>query len=330
MTSDPLALGEADLETRWLGLTPERALAASFGLAWGALCVAGVLAPVAWTGVVVAGLVTLPGPERRSVGQWAAIGLGFLLRRRVREIAPEAPVRWRLAHRGRLDLTGEDRRRAQQLAAHLDALAHGGGAVLWWWTRPGPAGGTWLVGEAGAGLSGYEPDDAAPVIGAGPLLERWDHLRGPGGTVAVLRVRDLSAVPPGRAGLASLQRVDEEVEVVVRYEVHGARRAPRRSARAVHRARSDAAAARVAGLRHSARAQRTLARLERRETEVAAGRALVDLGLYVVVRAHGLRELDERVEDLVATATRSGLGLERGRGRQVPWLRALPGVGTWG
>jgi hypothetical protein len=323
MTSEATELGEADVATRWFGVLRHQGLLVVAATALALVAMVGSAPSLfAVAGVCVA--LALPGPGGATGAEWVAVAVAYRTRPRVRRVVAGPPTAWRLEHRGRLDLAGRDLELAGQMGRHLESLALAGGADLCWRLRGGPNGGTWLVRDDDvAPDAGWVVAPAPPEWVTGLVLERWDHLRGAFGVAALVRVRDLSSVPPGRAALAALQRVDESVEVVVRLEILGVDRAARVARRATHRARSDALSARRVGFARSARALRADARQGAREAAVASGRALCRVGVYCVARAASLRELDERVADLISAAARGGLRLERGRGRQAPWLAAL-------
>ncbi len=85
------------------------------------------------------------------------------------------------------------------------------------------------------------------------LLERWAYVRDERQVMRVLRVRDFSAVPDGRALLDRLQFASSTLDVVVHVEVVGGARAHRLAARAVHRVGSDEVTSQAAGFRRTAR-----------------------------------------------------------------------------
>jgi hypothetical protein len=63
---------------------------------------------------------------------------------------------------------------------------------------------------------------------------------------------------------------------------------------------------------------------------VASGRALVRLGVFVVVGGSSLEELERHSAAVWRRAHDGGLRLERGRARQYEWYRAqLPGGPGW-
>ncbi len=240
-----------------------------------------------------------------------------------------------LGHRGRLDLIGLDLEVARALAAAIDAASAGGDRVVTVHVTPAPSRRTLLATPPGSGApEGWSaaPEALVEVLGLGEgpetvLYERPTHLRGVEGVARVYRVRDFSAVAPGAALLERALRCETPVQVTVRYEVVGARRGARLASRAAHRVDADDAVGRALGFRRSARHSRAMARLTQREVEVARGRSLVRVAVYLVVRAGDLDELDRRASSLWRHAHESGLRLEAGVGRQAPWYRAaLPGA----
>jgi hypothetical protein len=109
-----------------------------------------------------------------------------------------------------------------------------------------------------------------------------------------------------------------------------AARGRRLAERAVHRHRSDGAASAAAGFRRTARVEHSFARLREREAQVAAGRALLRLAVFVTVRAESLAELTVEVRRVRRALHESGLVAERGRGRQADWFALqLPGGPGW-
>lgn len=326
--SERVELGDADLDARWLGVRRHQLV-----LVLGGLCLVGdgVLRPgAAWpewaVGAVVAATATptLDGP---TLGEWVAIAARFALRSRWWRVPPGGPSRrgYVLAHRGRLDLSGADVEVARGLADHLDALALAGGDRRVSLHVHGAA--TVLVQSADVApppgwvdVQGTAPSSEGAGPPAGTLLERWGYVRELGGVVAVLRVRDFTAVPAGRAALERVQLAGPGVTTSIHFEVVGGSRARRVAERAVHRVRSDTAASAVVGFRRTARHERSLERLRQREALVAAGRALARAAVHVRVRAASLDELDGRVARVARVARESGLRCELGRGRQGPWL----------
>jgi hypothetical protein len=146
----------------------------------------------------------------------------------------------------------------------------------------------------------------------------------------VFRVRDYSSVLESKPLLEHLLRCPVALDLSVHVEVIAGTKAHRLAARAVHRVRSDEITSSSAGFRRSARSSRSFERLVQRESLVAEGRALMRLGVFVVVGGTTLEELERRSAAVWRRAHDGGLRLERGRGRQCEWYRAqLPGGPGW-
>lgn len=348
------SLGLSDSESRWIGIRRHQAVLVISGVGLIGDWAVGVSSgPVA--GVVGALLVVgaLPWKDSLTVGEFALVAVRFLVRSRWTSVKVSTTgesltieargvaqvTGYELQHHGRLDLSGDDLREADALAALADAMANADGVrhvslqvqsghcgvrtllALPRGTRA-PEGwrlNTALVGEV-VGLS---------TLGATWVMERWSHVRTVDGPVAMVRIRDLSAVPRGRALLESLQQMSD-VLVALHFEVMAVSRAERTAARAVHRTGSDWAASRAVGFRRTARAERAFERLSHREVAVARGRALLRLGIYVRIRATNTDELAARVSSIIESAHAAGLRCERGLGRQALWYCAhLPGGPGW-
>ena len=355
-------LGPANAVVSWVGLARHRVLLAlaGVGLVGDALLRVGT---PGWE--VVAGVVllagALPAHDACSVAEWATTTAAYLVRSRWVTVTVERPsspssgepegvsvtsaratavVRgFELEHRGRLDLSGEGPALARALADLVDslALAPPDQHVSWHVRRDGNELVTLLaVRGAGAPPPAFRPRDAlvAWFVGAAVaertwLLERWRYLRAPYEVVRVLRIRDFTAARDA-AVLDRLVWTSSRVGIAVHVAVVESARARRLSERAVHRSRSDAAISRGAGFRESARSAAEEGRLARREGQVAAGRALVRLGVYVTVHAAGLDELRAAVAEVLEVARAAGLRCERGAGHQGPWHRyQLPGGLGW-
>ncbi len=345
-------LGEADARSRLVGLAPHQVIAPLAGVA---LLAASLLDGPAWRLSALAGLTlvlaAIPVAGGLSAAEVAAVAFSYLGRTHAHVVgglalegedllwSDRAPA-WALAgyelvHRGRLDLTGADLETARALAGAIEAASTGGDRVVTLHVTPAPTRRTLLAAPPGAGApEGWASAPGALVdaldLGGGNdalYYERPTHLRGANGVIRVYRVRDFSAVAPGSALLERTLRADTPHQVSVRYEVVGARRATRLASRAAHRVDADDAVGRALGFRRSARAARSMARLAQREVEVARGRSLVRVAVYLVVGARDLDELHRRAGALWRHAHESGLRLDAGVGRQAAWHRAaLPGA----
>jgi hypothetical protein len=354
--SELLALGDADAQVRWIGIRRHQAVVVviGIGLAGDWLVRNQSSAAELITGLVLL-ICALPGHDNLTVGELAVVALGYVSRSRWTQVS-FVPARTALAlrargqaavqgfsllHRGRLDLSGHDVMRAHDLAAFADAQATSDRSVhVGLHVRSGREGADTLLslGEGTSAPDGWRESselllDIIGLSGAKSsmwLLERWSYLRTAGGLVRVLRVRDFTAVPDGRALLERLQQSSDDVTVALHFDVVSGQRAHRMVERAVHRTGSDGAASRSVGFRRTARAERSLERLAQREVLVASGRALLRCAVYVSVGATSERLLRQSVEEVQRRAHDAGLRCERGLGRQALWYcLQLPGGPGW-
>jgi hypothetical protein len=351
--SEHLGLGVADGESRWIGVRRHQAGLAIVG--------AGLIGE--WITQVHGALVEFalglallscaaPTRDGLTVGERVRIGVDFVVRSRWTSVQVTnrgeavtivargaATVRgFELLHRGRLDLSGRDQQNALALAEFADALATSDVTrhfSLHVRTSPNEVATLLAVpSDVNAPLGWKENanlalDAATAGGGAGVawLMERWAYVRDARGVTRVLRVRDFSAVPDGRAFLERLQFASSTLDVVVHVDVVGGARAHRLAARAVHRVGSDDVTSRAAGFRRTAQSTRTLERLRQRESMVVEGTALLRIAVFVVVRAASPQLLRHDVKAVTRSAFESGLRCEPGFGRQAPWYCAqLPGA----
>jgi hypothetical protein len=296
-----------------------------------------------------------PFVDNLTLGEWLLVGVRFATRSRwtlvsVTSEGAAATLRARgtvltqgfeLGHRGRLDLSGHDVLRARELTAYTDAIATSDRTShlsLHVASTRESAQTLLTLRDGGQPPEGWTQNEALlrEVVGAvAPtnsvwFLERWRYLRGVHGLVRVVRLRDFTAVPDGKALLERLQQSSGHVTVALHLDVVSGTRAQRIAARAVHRTGTDEAASASVGFRHTARAQRALQRLTQRETLVAGGRALLRIGVYVCVRAPSQRQLNSSVSEVLRRAHEAGLRCERGLGRQAIWFcHQLPGGPGW-
>ncbi len=355
-------LGPANAAVSWAGLARHRVLLALTGV--GVTGDALLRQGTPWW-EVLAGVVllvgALPADDGRSVAEWVSTAMSYRARSHWVTVAVEtaagtvvergagvtvtsghaaAQVRgFELMHRGRLDLSAEGASLVRALADLVDslALAPAGQHVSWHVRRDGDEVVTLLaVHGDGVAPTAFRPRDGLVAWFVGTavaertwLLERWRYLRAPYEVVRVMRIRDFTAARDV-AVLDRLAWTTSRVGIAVHVAVVEATRARRLAERAVHRSHSDAAISRGAGFRESARSASEAGRLERREGQVAAGRALVRLAVYVTVHAAGVDELRTSVAEVLAVAHTAGLRCERGAGRQGPWHRyQLPGGLGW-
>jgi len=354
LTSSASGLAGSDVDTRWIGVRRHQALLVISGLGLVGDAVVRARAPMIelLAGLVLA-LAAVPLANGDTVAQYAGVAAYFALRPRWRTVdveRSEAGARvaarghatvhgYRLGHVGRLDLAGRDLDSAAALARFVDALASAGeDRHVSLHVRTAPAGPTTLLAIDGDAVPPTEwaRDDAlvaATVDVAGQpgwMLERWGYLRTRDGARATLRVRDFTASAPGHAVLASAQLASDQICVAVHAAVVSSPRGLRLAERAVHRHRSDGATSAAAGFRRTARVEHSFERLREREAQVAAGRALIRLAVFVTVRAQSLSELGAEVVRVRRALHESGLRADRGRGRQAEWFCGqLPGGPSW-
>ena len=354
--SDLLGLGVADGESRWIGVRRHQA----------GLVIAGAGLVGAWLTQVHGALIELvvgvallscaaPTRDGLTVGERVRVGVDFVVRSRWTSIQAAksgevvtivahgaATVRgFELEHRGRLDLSGRDQQNSQALMEFADALATSDDTrhfSLHVRTSPNDVATLLAVPVDVSAPLGWRENGAlaldAATTGGGAgvawLLERWTYVRDARAVTRVLRVRDFSAVPDGRALLERLQFASPTLDLVVHVDVVGGVRAHRLAARAVHRVGSDDVTSRAAGFRRTAQSTRTLERLRQRESMVVEGTALLRIAVFVVVRAASPQMLRRDVKAVTRSAFESGLRCEPGFGRQAPWYRAqLPGAPGW-
>jgi len=354
LTSEDVGLGDSDAHPRWIGVRRHQAALIILGVG---LAGDGVVRARASLVEVVAGaalvISALPVADGHTLAEWAAVASRFLLRRRWSDVAVSvdgssvsietrgrATVRvHRLAHVGRLDLSGRDLEVADALASFVDAVAAAGDdqhLSLHVRTAPGGAA-TALATDANASPPpGWTRDDTlaghivdTPGVPAW-LYERWSHVRTREGPRAVLRIRDFTGVVPHHSALGRVQLASDQCALAVHASVVATPRGLRLAERSVHGHRSDAAARVNSGFRRTARVDRSFARLAQRESQVAAGRALIRVACFVTVRAESLYELVGEVQRVRAALHEAGVREERGRGRQAEWYCAqMPGGPGW-
>jgi hypothetical protein len=355
LTSDPLGLGDSDAEARWIGIRRHQALLVVAGLGLASTSLFREPAPL---GELVMGLALLvsavPTRDGKTLGETLVVVVRFLCRSRwhdvdVRELgddvllsAPEVVTfrAYELDHRGRLDLSGRDSALAETLAALVDATSassenqhisqhvmrrEDGTSTLLALPVETPAPDGWRRRNSLA-LTLIRLNDDSSL----QLYERYSYLRTPDQLLRIFRVRDFSSVPESKTLLEQLLRSPIALDVSVHLDVVAGARAHRLAARAVHRVRSDDVTSSAAGFRRSARSSRSFERLVRREALVAQGRALLRIGVFVVVSGASFEELARRSEVVWRQAHDGGLRLERGRARQYEWYRAqFPGGPGW-
>jgi hypothetical protein len=354
--SERIGLGAADGDLRWIGVRRHQAVVVITGLG---LCGDWLIRPRSSYAELCVGAFLLLGaaPVRDglTVAELSVVALRYVGRSRWSRVAAERQARavpldargrvsvrgFELHHRGRRDLCGLDVEGARDLADVADALAshQGSGHVsVHVHSTPGSARTLLTLSDDVAPPDGWTENDGlildvaglSPTKGSVWLLERWRYLRSANEVIRVLRVGDFTAAPEGRALLERLQQARVGVTVGLHFDVVERTRAQRLAERAVHRTGSDGAVSRSAGFRRTSRAERSLERLNQRETLVASGRALLRLAVYVTVRAGSADQLRQSVQEVMRRAREAGVRCEGGFGRQVIWYcHQLPGGPGW-
>jgi hypothetical protein len=354
--SEPLGLGAADGESRWIGVRRHQAVLVIVGLGlvgeWTVAAHAALIEVV--VGVALLGCA-LPTNDGLTVGERSRIACDFMVRSRwtlLRASTHNSSVTisahgdttvrgYELQHRGRLDLSGRDQLNATALADFADALATSNDTRHFSvHVRASSERVTTLLAMPSdvSAPPGWTENATLVLESAGTggatsavwLLERWAYVRDAREVIRVLRIRDFSAVPEGHPLLERLQFASSTLDVVVHVDVVGGVRAHRLAARAVHRVGSDDATSQAAGFRRTAQSTRTLERLRQRESLVVNGTSLLRIAVFVVIRSSSLRQLRRDVKTVTRSATEAGLRCEPGFGRQSSWYCAqLPGGPGW-
>jgi hypothetical protein len=355
LTSDPFALGDSDADARWIGIRRHQAVLAVAGLGLASIWLLREPAPLGELVMGIAFFVSaVPTHDGKTLGETLVVAIRFLCRSRwhtvdVREFgddvvlsAPEVATfrAYELDHRGRLDLSERDSALAEALAALVDATSASsenqhisqhvmrrekGTSTMLALPLETPAPDGWRHNNPLA-LTFIRVNDDSWL----QLYERYSYLRTPDQLLRIFRVRDFSSVPESKSLLEQLLRSAVALDVSVHVDIVAGAKAHRLAARAVHRVRSDDVTSSAAGFRRSARSSRSFERLAQREVRVARGRALLRIGVFVVVSGASLEELGRRSEVVWRRAHDGGLRLERGRARQYEWYRAqLPGGVGW-
>jgi hypothetical protein len=351
-----VALGESDAHDRWIGIRRHQAVLIVLGLGlmgdWTVRAQSLTIELV--VGVALLGCA-VPARDGLTSGEQLSVVAEYLLRPRWHVVAMEpSDIGWdlrargsvvirgyELEHRGRLDLSGTDFVNAERLCELANGLSMRGESSHVSVHVSGASEGVrtlMTLASSASACEGWKAndqlvrdvvgfDDSSGCLG---LLERWSYVRTRRGLVRVLRVRDFTAVTSGRALLEQLQQNSPGVATALHFDVVEGGKAQRMAARAVHRMGSDGAASRAAGFRRTARSVLSIERVGQREDLVASGKALLRIGVFVTVRARSLDELRVSTERVVRTAEQSGLRVERGAGRQIPWFCfQLPGGPGW-
>lgn len=316
MTDFPLR-GKPDARVAWWGLSP---------IVVAALAVSGLFAVVGWSSPARRWLWWLMALTLLVLALWpvahtttaTVVGrdVGRWFRPRLVRVRRPLPT-WRFEHYGDARLSGLDAVLARDLGALLTAR-DGTDRCLVVRTSPSPSVIT-LTGPATAPSSQWVRTNDAPV----PLvLECATHVRTTRGVTRLLRVTAWGAHP---SPLRALQDQVPQCAVAVVFAVLDAARSRRKSEQRVHRLRADGAFARSWGFRPRATTTHAVTRATEQEAWVARGHALASLAVFVIVEAPDRRVLRQRVGAVERRAAACGLRVDRGRGRQGPWWRAVHG-----
>ena len=246
-----------------------------------------------------------------------------------------------LEQRGRLDLTGADRRYDTESATLLERIASlESSQFVTWHLACGinRAVITLALPESVRAPSRWR-DGASTVsdstgrrVGherSGWLYERWTHVRDGDGVLACFALIS-SLAGAHEPVLRDLVGFGSQLEATVVAKVETSRRAAAVAGRAAHRWRANMALVSLGGFRERATMDAASRALVERESAVAHGRALVETAVIVVLRAESRAELARRTQLLSADARRAGARLTRGNGTHALWLCAsLPGSPAW-
>jgi hypothetical protein len=316
----------------------------------------GALSLAAWFSVAHRSVVALVvatawcaasiGPRERSLAEIAARGIGFLTRSRWTKVATRRTDEsvtiaargqrrsqlFAFSHHGRLDLSGQDRAFDANVAALLERVASNGGGVVSWHLLSSNDRSTTLIAlEPGTRVpQGFSPLNGSVRLTRGSwLFERWRYVRDEAELIAVFSVTSSSAAM-GEPVLRTLIPFASHREAAVLVRVSSSSRASSVVGRHTHRWRANVALAALGGFRQRASTESATQLLERREREVALGRALCEVEIFVTVRANTPRALERAARELREDARRVGARLERGDGRHALWFCAqLPGAVGW-
>ena len=354
--SEAVGLGEADAESRWIGIRRHQAALIIVGVG---LVGDWIIVSRAIPGELVLGLCALiasvPAMDRLTVAEFLGVCAAFTFRQRwlvvqsdplgsslaLRARGATTATGFELHHRGRLDLSGSDLELSERLVDLVKSLAarseteHASVHVR---STPTSANTLLTLRHGALGPEGWSENSELlrDTLGLRPgeacsgLLERWSYVRSLDEVIRTYRIRDFNGARETRALLEKLQQSVSHPGISLHFDVLTSARAHRLSSRAVHRMGSDDAASMAAGFRRSARSKRSLHRLVQREEFVASGEALLRMAVFVTVHAVSLGELRARGKELLRSAEESGLRLERGAGRQAPWYCfQLPGGPGW-
>ncbi len=235
---------------------------------------------------------------------------------------------YEFVHRGRLDLSGGDRTLDSDMSALLERMAAEGGGTVTWHLTTSPQGSTsTLALPAGTrpARSHLSSDASAFDVASPWVLERWSYLRNAHEVMAIFSVV-ASRAQRTESVLRSLMPFGSGREASVVIHVVAAQRSNSVVGRHLHRWRANVALAGLGGFRQRASTDASTQLLSDRERDVALGRALCQVQVFITLRAGTRRELERAALALREDAHRVATRLERGNGRHALWLCAqLPG-----
>ena len=262
--SEFVGLGDADAESRWIGVRRHQASSPRRG-SQSAGSLADRLRTQRFAEALVGTLLSrvCEPDERRADARESAYsflctsscdraGLRFALVHSPESSPSRLAVLVRLhgfelAHRGRLDLSGRDVDNATALASFADALAtsevtrHFSTHVI----ARGDVVSTMLAlpedvsAPAGWTVHNVLASNCVATHSLEWMLERWAYVRLSDQVIRVLRIRDFSSVPDGHALLERIQFASSRLDVSLHVDVVAGAKAQRVAARAVHRMGSD-------------------------------------------------------------------------------------------
>jgi hypothetical protein len=354
--SELVGLGESDAESRWVGIRRHQAALIILGLG---LAGDWLVASHAQSGELALGLcflaAALPVNDGLTAAEFLCVSALFVLRPPWMVVHTESRGRlmvvrargktnatgFELLHRGRLDLSGSDFELSERLVDLTKSLATSGEvdhASIHVRSTTTSANTLLTLRTSALNPEGWHENaellrsflDLRPGMQCVGVLERWGYVRLHDEVLRTFRIQDFNNASDVRALLEKVQQSPCHPGISVHLDVLPSTKARRVASRAVHRMGSDSAASTAAGFRRSARSKRSLHRLAQREELVASGEALLRLGVFVTVRAATLTELRVRTGELLRSSKESGLGVERGMGRQLAWYCfQLPGGPGW-
>jgi hypothetical protein len=282
------------------------------------------------------------GPRDRSGADYLARAASFWARSRWTKVSMTANAQrynisargrsevdlYEFVHRGRLDLSGDDRTLDADIAGLLERVAgEGGGTVTWHLsTRSNCSTSTLAVPAGTRPTRSFMSTDADKVDFSGPwILERWRYLRSAHEVLATFAVES-SRAHPTEPVLRALMSFASDRDATVAIHVMAASRANSVVGRHSHRWRANVALANLGGFRQRASTDSATHLLDEREREVAQGRALCQVDIFITLRAPTRRQLEVAALALREDARRAATRLERGNGRHALWFCSqLPG-----